>query len=194
MKFDRHKDPAACAARESTRYAVQGVAIVENGDATYLAATDGRMLSLVRAYPEDGDDTASTLGNGRVYPPAAFAAARRTKKRKKGPPDASVTLNGSAYVQGDGASTEFARIDGTFPDALGVVPKAKAVHVLRLNADMLARLQKALGANGVEIHVHAVQPDGEADASFPLTIRPVYTDGPGVADGSFGVLMPIGGN
>lgn len=190
MKFDKSKDPAACAAKDPTRYAVQGVAVVEKGDATFLAATDGRCLSLVRAYLEDGDDTPSALGNGRIYPPAAFAAARKACKRK---PDASVTLNGSAYVQGDGASTEFARVDGTFPDVLAVLPKGVPAHVLRLNADYLARMQKAFGANGVEILVHALLPTGEVDPSLPLTIRPVYLDGPGTDDGSFGVLMPIGG-
>jgi len=61
MKFDKSKDPAACAAKDATRYAVHGVAIVEKGDATYLAATDGRMLSLVRAYAEDGDDMPAIL-------------------------------------------------------------------------------------------------------------------------------------
>ena len=191
MRFDRAKDPAACAAKEQTRYAVQGVAIVEKGDATYLAATDGRMLSLVRAYPEDGDDTASALGNGRVYPTAAFAAARKAAKRST---DAAVTLNGSAYVQGDGATTEYAIVDGVFPDALGVVPRGPAVQVVRLNAAMLARLQKALGADGVEIHVHELDAAGKVDPSFPLTIRPVYLGGGGTDDGSFGVLMPIGGN
>jgi hypothetical protein len=192
MRFDRAKDPAACAAKESTRYAVQGVAIVENGDATYLAATDGRMLSLVRAYPEDGDDVASALGNGRVYPTAAFAAAKKAAKRRT---DAAVTLNGSAYVEGDGASTEYARVDGAFPDVFGVVPKAPAVHVLRLNAEMLARLQKSLGGNAVEIHVHGTDPaTGALAHDLPLTIRPVYLDGPGTEDGSFGVLMPIGGD
>jgi hypothetical protein len=191
MRFDRAKDPAACAAKESTRYAVQGVAIVENGDATYLAATDGRMLSLVRAYPEAGDDVASALGNGRVYPTAAFVAAKKAAKRRT---DAAVTLNGSAYVQGDGASTEYARVDGAFPDVLGVVPRAPAVQVLRLNAEMLARLQKALGGNAVDIHVHELDAAGKVDTSFPLTIRPVYLDGPGTEDGSFGVLMPIGGD
>jgi hypothetical protein len=190
MKFDKAKDPAACAAKSPTRYAVQGVAVVEKGDATFLAATDGRSLSMVRAFPQDGDDMPSALGNGRIYPPAAFAAARKACKRA---PDASLTLNGAAFVEAAGASTEFARVDGTFPDVFVAIPTTKPVQVLRLNAEYLARLQKALGANGVAIEVHALVPSGDIDDTMPLTIRPLYTDGPGVDDGSFGVLMPIQG-
>ena len=103
MRFDKNKDPGACAAKDTTRYAIHGVAIVEKGDATFLVSTDGRSLSMIRAYPEDGDDMPSILGQGRIYPPAAFAAARKACKRK---PDASLTLNGAACVQADGASTE----------------------------------------------------------------------------------------
>lgn len=191
MKFDKAKDPAACAAKEATRYAVQGVAIVEKGDATFLAATDGRCLSLVRCYPEDGDDMPAILGQGRIYPPAAFAAARKGAKRKA---DARLTLNGAAWVQTDGASTEYARVDGTFPDALAVVPKGKAVQTLCLNAEYLARMQKALGANGVAIEIHELTPTGEVDPAFPVTVRPLYMDGPGTEDGSFGILMPIRGD
>lgn len=191
MKFDRHKDPAACAAKEATRYAVHGVAIVQKGDATFLAATDGRSLSMVRAYPEDGDDMPAILGQGRIYSPAAFAAARKACKRK---PDATVTLNGSAYVQADGSTTEFARVDGTFPDVFEAIPKAKPVQTLRLNAEFVARLQKAMGANAVAIEVHALDKSGDIDATMPLTIRPLFMDGPGTEDGSFGILMPIRGD
>ena len=94
MKFDKAKDPAACAAKSPTRYAVQGVAVVEKGDATFLAATDGRSLSMVRAYPQDGDDMPSALGNGRIYPPAAFAAARKACKRCRSPSPAVVARIG----------------------------------------------------------------------------------------------------
>ena len=191
MRFDKSKDPGACAAKDTTRYAIHGVAIVEKGDATFLAATDGRSLSMIRAYPEDGDDMPSILGQGRIYPPAAFAAARKGAKRK---PDATLTLNGAACVQADGASTEFARVDGTFPDVLAVVPKAKPVQVLRLNAEYLARLQKALGANAVAIEIHELEPSGAVDPSIPLTVRPIYLEGPGTEDGSFGVIMPIRGD
>lgn len=189
MKFDKHKDPVACAAKESTRYAVNGVAVVERGDgATFLAATDGRMLSLVRAYPEDGDDMPSILGQGRVYPLAAFVAARKACKRR---PDASLMLNGSAYVQADGATTEYARPDGTFPDALAIVPKNKVALSLCLNAELLARLQKGLGGNAVRIEIHALGREGDVDPNVPLTIRPIYLEGPATEDGSLGVLMPI---
>jgi hypothetical protein len=191
VRFDKAKDPAACAAKESTRYAVHGVAIVQKGDATFLASTDGRMLSLVRAYPEDGDDMPAILAQGRVYPPAAFAAARKAGKRRE---EASLTLNGSAYVNADGASTEFARVDAPFPDVFGVVPKGKPALTLHVNAEFVARVQKAMGANGVAIEVHALDNERQIDPDVPLTVRPLYMEGPGVDDGSFGIVMPIRGD
>lgn len=198
MRFDKAKDPAACAAKEETRYAVHGVAIVRKGDETYLAATDGRSLSMVRAFPDEGDDAPADGAVGGVYPPAAFAAARKACKRA---PEASLSLNGAARVTADGAVTEYAKLANRFPDVLGVVPKAKPVQVLRLNAEYLARLQKAFGANAVEIQMHALEPSGAVEASLPLTIKPLYvgTDSGatrwacGTDDGSFGVVMPIGG-
>jgi hypothetical protein len=63
---------------------------------------------------------------------------------------------------------------------------SEPVHVVRINAEFLARIQRALGANGVEVRVH-----GEG---LPLSVLPIYADGPGVPDGSLGVLMPIGGD
>ena len=55
-------------------------------------------------------------------------------------------------------------------------------------AELLAKLQKALGADGVAIEI---RDDGRD--RLPLVIRPIYTDG-GTDDGSYGVLMPIGGD
>ena len=179
MRFDKHKDPAAMAAKEASRYAIQGVAVVHRDGGAFLAATDGKALTLVRATLDDTDTP-----NG-VYPVAAFAAARKASKRK---PDATVGLNGTAAVEADGARTEYAKVDGTFPELAGVIPTGKPERVLRLNADYLARIQKALGANAVEIRMH----DDDRDR-LPLTIIPIYTEGPGVADGSFGLLMSIGG-
>ena len=178
MRFDKHKDPGALAAKEATRYAIQGVAVVHRDGGAFLAATNGRALTLIRATLDDTDKPDG------VYPVAAFAAARKASKRK---PDATVGLNGSAAVEAEGARTEYAKVDGTFPDLQGVVPTGEPERVLRLNADYLARIQKALGANAVEIRMH----DDNRDR-MPLVIVPIYTDG-GTDDGSFGVLMPIGG-
>jgi hypothetical protein len=93
----------------------------------------------------------------------------------------------TARIEGDGAATDFAKVDGTFPDLAGVVPTNKPERVLRLDAEYLARIQRALGADGVEIRMH----DDDRDR-MPLVIQPIHTSG-GVSDGSFGVLMPIGG-
>ena len=182
MRFDRAKDPAAAASKEGTRYAINGVAVVEREGHFFLAATDGRSLTLVRAYPDDRDDTYAGTSNARVYPVAAFAAARKAGKRKA---EAALMLNGAAHVNSDGAHTEFAILDRAFPDVVNVIPKGEPVATVKLNAEYLARLQEALGANGVEVRLHG--------AGLPLTIVPVYTDAPGQDDGSIAMLMPIGG-
>ncbi len=181
MRFDKTKDPAALADKEPCRVrrlAMNGVAVVERDGGTFLAATDGRALTLVRCTMDDGDNARG------VYPGAAFTAARKSARRKT---EARVVLNGAAYVDADGAHTEFAKVDGTFPDVAGIVPKGEPEHVLRVDAAYLARMQKALGADGVEIRDHG---DGR-----PLAIVPIYLAGGsgGTDDGSLGVLMPIGG-
>lgn len=178
MRFDKSKDPAAVAAKDAGRYAIQGVAVVGRDGGTFLAATDGRALTLVRASLDEGDNPDG------MYPVAAFAAARKAAKRKS---DAALSLNGTARVEGDGAATEFAKVAGTFPDLDGVVPTGAPERVLWLDAALLARIQKALGANGVAIEM---RDDGRD--RLPLVVRPVYTDG-GTDDGSFGVLMPLSG-
>ncbi len=189
MRFDKRKDPAAVAAKEGGRYAVNGVAVLKRGDGTFLAATDGRCITLVRAFEEDGDDGASF--GGRIYPAAAFGAARKAAKRK---PEAQLTLNGAAFVVADGVRTEFARVEGAFPDVHGIVPKGAVVGILRLDAELLARIQRALGATAVEIRVHAMAADGrEVEPSVPLTIAPVHLGG-GEEDGSRGYLMPVRGD
>lgn len=181
MKFDRLKDPAAAAAKESTRYSIQGVAVVERNGGIYLAATDGHALTLVRAYPDDGDDMGQM--HQRIYPAPAFAAARKAAKRR---PDAALTLNGAAYVDGaDGSHSEFPKVDGTFPDVAQILPRSEPVAVVCLDAEYLARIQRALGASGVEIRDHG--------KGMPLTIVPIYLNGDGTDDGSIGLLMPIGG-
>jgi DNA polymerase III sliding clamp (beta) subunit (PCNA family) len=174
------KDPAACAAKEANRYAIIGVSTVKRGEDTYLAATDGHMLSMIRCQPEEGDNTP-----GGIYPPAAFAAAR--KAARKGA-DASLRLNGSAIVRTADSTAEFPAIDMRFPDVLGVIPSGVPSRVLYLDASKLATIQKALGADAVEVEMRDV-PDHPND-TLPLVIRPIYTDG-GCSDRSFAVLMPL---
>ena len=143
MRFDKSKDPAACVAKEPSRYAVQGVAVIAKDDATFLAATDGRCLTMVRAYPEDGDDSANASGTGRIYPPVAFAAARKAAKRKAS--EAALVLNGAAYVQADGAVSEVCQGRRHVPGRARMPPTGKPRQVLCLNAEFLARMQRRSG-------------------------------------------------
>jgi hypothetical protein len=176
MRFDRAKDPAAVAPRlgGSDRYRNAGAALVKRGECEFLAATDGRALTFVRAYPDD-DDTPDG-----VYPSAAFTAARKAGYKKA---DASLTLNGSAHVAADGAVTEFTKVEGLFPDVNAVVPTG-AYRSISVNAEYLAKVQKALGADAIEVQVY------DEAGKVPLVIKPIYLHG-GRDDGSFGVVMPI---
>ncbi len=81
-----------------------------------------------------------------------------------------------------------------FPETTGIVPTNKPAISLCLNAELLARLQKALGGNAVRVEIHALGREGEVDPTVPLTIRPIYLEGPATEDGSLGVLMPIRGD
>jgi hypothetical protein len=189
MRFDKRKDPAAVSAKEGSRYAVAGVAIVMRGEDAFLAATDGHALTFVRAFFDPDDDAGCA---GRVYPAAAFTAARKAARRQA---EARLTVNGTAYVVADGMRSEFARAEVPFPDAEAIVPKGGPVGILRLNAELLARIQRALGADAVEIHVHGMAADGrEVDPCLPLTIAPLYIGGGGEDDGSRGFLMPVRGD
>lgn len=207
MRFDRFKNPGACAAPEEARYAVHGVAVVKMPDGDYLAATDGRVLSLVKAELEGDDDPmagpADRARSAHAYPPEAFDAARKAAKSARAQ-QARVTLNGTArVVDANGATVEHKASDTRFPDVLGVVPKGKPRAVLCVNAAYLAQLQEALGATAVRLEFHGEGTDkNPLDDAMPFVVRPIYLpqkdargkvkSGPtAVDDGSFGVLMPI---
>jgi len=184
MRFDNYKDPAAAASRDESPYARNGVALVQRGAAEFLASTDGRMLLLVRAYRDEAD---TPVG---IYPVEAFNAARKGAGRHA--TEAGLTLNGSAKVLGQkGVVMEFPMVDGKFPDVAAVVPKGAVEQRLGIDAELLAKIQKGLGASAVRIEIHGLD-NGDINSSLPLTIRPIYGDGAsGVEDGSFGLLMPM---
>ena len=77
--------------------------------------------------------------------------------------------------------------DAPDDDAVGADRARHRRPVPDADAEYLARIQRALGADAVEIRMH----DDNRDR-LPLVIVPIYTQG-GTDDGSFGVLMPISG-
>jgi hypothetical protein len=189
MKFDRHKHPALCASKIETRYSIDGVALLQHGDRYYLAATDGRKCSLIRAEREEHDEIEPA--KVPVYHSGAFTAARKAAGRGK--PDACVHLNGRAVVtSADGSSRmEFAQLDARFPDVFGCVPAGDPSFCVSLNAEYLAELAKALGTDNVTLSFFQV--DGRQDR-LPIRVEPLPLGSASTVDGSFGILMPVAGD
>ena len=175
MRFDKKKNPAGVCA-EAGSYRVTGVAAVALEGLHYLASTDGRALVLIAAEPSPAD----LLDANRVYPAAAIAAARKAF--------------GSIDLHSDGAAVpgvaSFPALAERFPSLDGIVPTGKPEHVFCLDAELLARIQRALGAGGVQIYWHG--------DDKPMVIRPIPIGGKKARksspiDGSFGVMMPLWG-
>ena len=168
-----------------------GAAVVKHGEKHYIAATDGRCLSMV-ACELEGDEPKA------AYPAAAFVAARKVK----GP--FSLELNGKAVLRTtEGVTTEFAALESRFPDVLGVVPKVgKGDPSICISADLLKQLADAFGFHAVRLTFQR-DAKGGLDDSMPIRIDPLRAEDlmshptekerkafP-ADDGSFGVLMPI---
>lgn len=179
MRFDKRKDPALCAAKEETRYAINGVAVVKYKNKHFVAATDGRCLSMVEATLEETDSAERGVSQRDALAAARKAAPKTCK-------EATVALGAkSDVVAADyGATkTEYQQMDVRFPDVAGVVPKGKVKFTVSLNAALLAQIQKALDADAVTLEFEA--PD------LPMRVTPCYHgDARAVRDASFGVLMP----
>jgi hypothetical protein len=180
MKFDFKKNPAGVA---DASYVVTGVAAVSIRGEHYLASTDGSALVLIAAEPSPED----ALDAERVYPAAAIAAARKAF--------------GAIDLRVDGAAVpgvaSYPALAERFPASLldGIIPTEAFKHVFFLDAERLARIQRALGAAGVRIEWHGDE--------CPMVVRPVAVatrrgkprkSDPATVDGSYGVLMPIAGD
>lgn len=183
MRFDPKKNPAGVVADVSTRYTVTGVAAVALGGEHYLASTDGRALLLIVAEPSPED----AIDGARVYPAEAIAAARRK-------------AYGAVALAADGATVpgvaSFPVLPGRFPSLDGIVPTGDPERVFCLDAERLAKIQRALGAAGVRIEWHG--------DDCPMVVRPAPVassrrgkarrSDPATIDGSLGVMMPIAGD
>ena len=182
MRFDPMKNPAACAAKETTRYAVDGVGVVKDKSGkTWLASTDGRALLLVAGDAGEGDSD----NPGVAWPAEVFDRARKATPRGS---LALLALNEKARLP-DPEAPEFPPLAQRFPQVDSVIPEGKPEHVLQFDATYLATMQKALGAVAIRIESHGDEK--------PARIVPIYVAQRGkrkvTDDGSFGVLMPISG-
>lgn len=182
MKFPAKCKPEACAAKEETLYvgyAINGVGVIVENGVTYLAATDGRCATMIRAEAEETDKGCADS----IYPAAAFAAARKAAGNKA--QECQLALNGTARVAAGGVTTEYAKVEGRFPDVLACTPKGKPIATVAIHADLLAKIQAGFGSDGVLLELF-----GER---MPLKVHPVtigtrYTED---KSGTFGILMPV---
>lgn len=180
VTFDKHKDPSRCTG-SGDRYSIDGCQVVEHRGKHYIASTDGRMLCMVACEVEAYDHP------GGVYPSQAFATARKQSVGKL----AKIALNGKATVQAGGAMQEWSPMDDRFPDVCAVVngaqKEAGKVVTVSLNAELLADLQKAIGAGAVTLRINV------DDVSVPIMVDHCATKKDKAdRDGSFGLIMQIG--
>lgn len=175
MQYDRTLDPALCVSKEASRYTTNGVGVIDHKGTVYLAATDGRMASLILPTTVDSDEV------GTVHQADAF---RHARKQSKGQAPVVLRLNGKA-VATDG--TEFQALEtDRFPDVSTVIPKEAPIAKIILDPARLLKLAKAIGCkDGVTIEIHDW--DGkDGNPVTPYVIRSMSGD-----RASFGILMPI---
>lgn len=168
MKFDRRKDPAVFA--EATRFAsTPAVGVATYQGANYLGSTDGHAAIFVAMEGE-------ALPEGRMIPAAAIKEARSEYAVMR-TEDGRVIIGGSAIA--------FPLAEQRFPDLAGVVPQGAVAKTITVDAALLVKAQKALGASAITIEIRA---DG-----LPLLVRPSYLPkDKAERDGSFAVVMPHG--
>lgn len=127
------------AARESTRYAINGVLWEVEGEKLILAATDGRRLSLARgatvAKPEA--DVQQT-----IVPCKALTLFERLPAHADTNVDVKVTSNQVLLAMG-GATISSSVVEGHFPKYQDVVPKDCDRVVVLKTADFLSAIKRA---------------------------------------------------
>ena len=159
------------AARESTRYAINGVRFARAGDLACAEATDGRML--LAAQWIDGSET---TGKFETILGCAQLRQVKTPARIKQVELKETDVNGAATIRalsavnpkfGDDKIADIAvdTIDGHFPKTEQVVPDydvtdKSACHVFAVDPTLLATL---LGANML---FHAVSIGSLPDSGF----------------------------
>lgn len=198
MKFCRYKNPLHCTSTEETRYAAQHVGVLTTNDSPkcYIAATDGCMAVAIAAQREDADSIplvdspASTV----VVHKDAIKTALKSVPKGRSEATLAVTADEAIVTAEGGARMRWPTPQMRFPDLMAVVRDVRSMpvmHKVSLNVDLLAQLAKALGTEHVEL-TFARKAD-ENDPEPPIQVNGVYIESKAIADGSFGLLMPLSG-
>lgn len=160
-------------------------------------ATDGHILAVVPVEPDEGDTT------GYLSPEALKAGRKDYKDACILYPDADhITVGSTKYERPNPG--EFPRYHQVFPE---YKPQSETAHqegmrTVCLNAELLLRIQKALGCDGLRLHIPAPQltaydqekgKDGRhATIMDAIRVEPQHV-GHGSTSEGFGVIMPMRG-
>lgn len=140
----------ALAAKEKTRYALNGVHVQIQDNKVRLAATNGRFLGII-SY--DAGTNAETDYEGAIVPLDVLKDAGKQLKRyalNGVHTEQTLVIDGGKVIahgqnkNGDSTRTESLAIEGHFPDVEGVFPKDEPTAVVYLNASMLKTVAETL--------------------------------------------------
>jgi len=157
---------AKAAAKETSRYAINGVYLDPRG---WAVATDGRILAAVRATPL-GDDV-----HPCAIPSKAFAQGV-SKARKGGMASIRPYADG-VKIEANGSEAFSPIIEGRFPDWRDVLPLDEVQAEIQVNRKLLIALLQALPAEVVRLTVAGDN-------------RPLCVSGQVEGESCLGVIMP----
>lgn len=174
MLYDKRYRPEVCASSDEAREVLANVHF--DAQKRCMVATDGHVLVKVPVDCVDDHDTTGPI------PVAALKAANKHGGKRE--PLATMHANGSVMLAS--GVTMPRPEDIVFPDWERVIPTdfGQQSVTFTINADLLARIQKALGSNGVTLTVRV-----DGDGMAPILVKP--NDAISKADGALGVLMPM---
>jgi DNA polymerase-3 subunit beta len=117
---------AFATARETTRYAINGVLLKRDGKRLEMVATDGRRLALARANLTQSDKDAKAISC--IIPTKALNMLLKLIKEHEEPVQIAVTDNQVLFAFGTAASPGRATlisnlVEGTFPPYEDVIPR-----------------------------------------------------------------------
>lgn len=117
---------AFATARETTRYAINGVLLKRDGKRLEMVATDGRRLALARASLSQSDKDAKAISC--IIPTKALNMLQKLIKEHEEPVQIAVTDNQVLFAFGTAASPGRATlisnlVEGTFPPYEDVIPR-----------------------------------------------------------------------
>ncbi len=125
------------AARENSRYAINGVLLVRDGKKLEMVATDGRRLAKCSATTEAKSDPARC-----IIPSKALSMLLRLADEPEEPVHVAITDSRAVFAFGDDAADARATlstslVEGTFPPYEDVIPKDQDIKVT-FDRDLLA--------------------------------------------------------